>query len=308
MNIFRAVFPSLTASIFGAIQFLAVQQGMCGVSYSTPGVAYTENFDGLPTDAPNNALLQGTGTGLYVNGWQDDSTTVAGDHIGLVGWYLWHPIAPTSEGGSNGHQRFRMGSGQNTGAFWGFGSSSSATDKSLGSIGSTTVAGNGANMFIGFRLVNNTGLTLGSFTVKYDGEEWRDGQSASGETLAFDYSLTAGTSDWNTTATFTSVPGLNFTSPVGAGTNSSGTAVDGNSSGLVANINATITGVNWAPGTELWLRWSDPQLASLADDGMSIDNFSFTADVAIPEPSTFALVGLGFAGLVILQRRRARRA
>lgn len=306
MNAFRVVSSFLAAPVLLiAAQTLMVQKAGGAVSYTTPGVTYTENFDGLPTDAPNNASLQGTGTGQYVNGWQDDTTTVAGDHISLLGWYLWHPIQPTgTEIGSNGHQRFRMGPGQNTGAFWGFGSAASATDKSLGSLGSTTIAADGANMYIGFRLVNNTGIALNSFTVKYDGEQWRDGQSASGETLSFGYSLTASTADWNGAASFTGVSGLNFTSPVVAGTGTSGTAVDGNNAGLVANITATITGIDWEPGTELWLRWADPQLGGgLADDGLSIDNFSFTATQAIPEPTSLSLFG-GFGLLYLVLRRR----
>ena len=30
---------------------------------------------------------------------------------GVLGWYLRHPVAPAAEGGFNGHQRFRMGTG-----------------------------------------------------------------------------------------------------------------------------------------------------------------------------------------------------
>src|SRR5439155_16946766 len=133
-----------------------------------------------------------------------------------------------TEIGSNGHQRFREGPGQNTGSFWGFASAASASDKALGDIGSTTTAPDGANLDIGLRLLNNTGVTLDSFTVKYDGEEWRDGQSASPETLLFSYSLSTSVSDWTNNASYTSVSALNFTSPVFSGVNSAGTAVDGN--------------------------------------------------------------------------------
>ncbi len=277
-------------------------QSFASINYTIAGATYSENFDSLPTDPPNNASLQGSGTGQYVNGWQDDTTTVAGNHISLPGWYLWHPLQPTgTEIGSNGHQRFREGNGQNTGSFWGFASAASASDKALGDIGSNTTAPDGGNLDMGLRLVNNTGLTLDTFTLTYDGEEWRDGQSASAETLLFSYSLSTSVADWTNNASYTSVAALNFTSPVFAGTSSSGTAVDGNSAGKVAGITATITGISWAPGTELWLRWSDPQLAGNADDGLAIDNLSFSA-IQTPEPSCLSLLALAGIGWMIRRR------
>jgi hypothetical protein len=268
------------------------------INYSTPDSLYSENFNGLPLDAPNNANIQT----VYVNGWADDTTTVALDHISIPGWYLYHTLAPTSEGGSNGRQRLRFGTGANTGGFWAF-SNTDATnpEKALGSIGSTTVANNGDNMRIALRLVNTTGVALSKFTVTYDGEQWRDGQSASGETLSFGYSLTAGVTDW-TNAVFNPVAALNFTSPVVSGVSSGGTAVDGNVAGRVADITATVDGIDWQPGAELWLQWADPQLASLADDGLAIDNVRFTASV--PEPSSFALFGSAAVGWLAFRRRR----
>jgi hypothetical protein len=281
-------------------------QCWASVMYSTPGATYSENFNGLPTDMPSNASIQ-SGTTAYVNGWQDDATTVAGDHVSVPGWYLWHPIAPTSEGGTNGHQRLRVGVGANTGGFWLFGPSNSDPEKALGSLGSTTVAANNDNEFIAVRLTNNTGVTLYKFTVNYDGEEWRDGQLATPETLSFGYNLGATTTgtppNWaDPTTTFTAVPSLNFTSPVFSGTGSSGTAVDGNSAGKVAGITATVSGISWDPGTDLWLRWADPQAPSAADDGLGIDNFSFSADV--PEPSSLILFGTVIFALGLAARRR----
>ena len=82
----------------------------------------------------------------------------------------------------------------------------------------------------------------------------------------------------------------------------SGNVVDGNVAGRVADITATIDGIDWEPGAELWLQWSDPQLAANADDGLAIDNVRFTASV--PEPSSFALLGLAAAGWLAFRRRR----
>jgi hypothetical protein len=268
------------------------------ISYS-----YSQDFNSLPTDPTNNASLQPT---PYTNGWQDDSTTVAGNHIGVPGWYLYHPLGSGSELGTNAHQRFREGNGQNTGSFWGFSTNNPTdSDKALGSIGSTTTAADNTNMYMGVRLTNTTADTLGEFTLTYDGEEYRDGQLATPETLSFAYSTSATTADWNTTATFTSVPALNFTSPVFAGTGSSGTLVDGNTAGKVAGITATVSGISWAPGTDIWLRWADPQAPSAADDGLAIDNVNFVA--SIPEPASLALLGIAATSLLTARRRRACR-
>ena len=265
------------------------------------GGTYTEEFNTLPTDAPNNASIET----LYLDGWQDDVdyTTSPQSDVSVPGWHLFHPLSPASENGFNGNQRFRIGTGANTGAFWGA-SSTGATDteKALGSLGSNTVADPATNqsMYMALQLVNNTGQTLNNFTLTYDGEQFRDGQSPTGETLAFGYSLAATDADWATTAAYTVVPGLNFTSPVVGGEGTSGTAVDPNVAGRVADITATVTGISWAPGAELWLRWADPSLASLADDGLAIDRVRFTA--IVPEPSGLALLALGATAL--LRRRR----
>ena len=86
------------------------------------------------------------------------------------------------------------------------------------------------------------------------------------------------------------VPELAFTSPVVAGISTSGTAVDGHTAGAVNDITFTVTGIEWLPGTDLWLRWSDAQLASNADDGLGIDNVEFSA---VPEPAGLAAAGAG---------------
>ena len=269
------------------------------ITYSNIGTAYSQNFDTLPTDLPNNDGIQA----VYSDGWRDDTNTVPGTSVSLPGWHLYHPIQQMTEGGFNDHQRLRAGPGQNTGAFWLYGANASNPEKALGSLGSVTMAGSGASMYIGLQLFNSTGIQLTSFAVTYDGEEWRDGEGAAGETLAFGYSLSATDADWFSTANFTLVPTLNFTSPDVANTSVAGVAVDGNSAGLQAGITATVVGVNWAPNTELWLRWGDLQLTGLGDDGIAVDNFSFTA---VPEPSCCVLGVLAIASLPARNRSRLR--
>src|SRR5436190_22559671 len=114
---------ALFAAACASVALIAFNHAQAvGISYT--GGTYSESFDGLPTEMPSNSNIQAGGT-AYVNGWQDDTTTVAGDHVSVPGWYLWHPLAPTTgtppENGTNDHQRLRVGAGANTGAFWAFG-------------------------------------------------------------------------------------------------------------------------------------------------------------------------------------------
>jgi hypothetical protein len=278
-----------------------------------PEATYTQDFNGFPLDAPNGTSIET----VYPNGWQDDTTTVASDHISLPGWHLYHPLSPAAENGTNGHQRLRIGNGGNTGSFWAFaitppgGTASANPEKALGNIGSNTIADNGVNVYMGLQVINMTGAKVTSITITFDGEQWRDGQSSAPETLAFEYSLNATDDDGDGLAqdgewidpdtAFTAVPALNFTSPVFAGTGSSGNFVDGNTAGRVDNLTATIP-VDWQVGTQLWLRWKDPNLAGNADDGLAIDDFELS--VEIPEPTSFILFLVGLIGACIVRRSR----
>lgn len=259
---------------------------------SFTGSPYTQNFDSLPI-APANVSLQTTAP------WADDVAAPSGQ-TSIAGWYLWHPTAPASEGGANGHQRFRIQDGsQNAGAFYSFGSSGN-TDRALGSLSSGSLAATGAESYIGLRLRNDTGATISSFSLSYSGEQWRDGGSTTAvnaQSMTFGYSTTA-TSVQD--AGFTSVSELNLTSPVFANTTSSGAAVDGNVAGKVVISAVTVNGLTWAPGTDLWLRWADKNDAG-NDHGLAIDDVTFTA--VVPEPGSAALIGLGVLGFGLLRRK-----
>lgn len=274
------------------------QQALGSQSYSTAGSTYSQSFDSLPNTPANVSL------GNSPVGWIDDTTTPGASQFSILGWYLYHPTSQT-EGGANGHQRVRIGAGTaTTGAFMSFGASGS-TERALGDIGSNTLTPTppaaGTDIYIGLRLHNDTGVVLTDFTLTYDGEQWRDGGAATpvAQTMSFGWSTTAtAISDPNTS--FTSVTALNFVSPVFANTGS-GAAVDGNAAGKVAGITATISGMDWEPGTDLWLRWDDPNDVG-NDHGLAIDNVSFSA-ISVPEPSTLALLGFGMAGLLVFRRR-----
>jgi hypothetical protein len=297
---FLPAFRLIAVAIVTAWAIASLNEARGQISYSTPGSLYSENFNSLPTDAPNNNNIQ-TGTGAYTSGWQDNTTTVTGTRVSMAGWYLYHPITQT-EGGANGHQRLRFGPGSSTtGAFYGFASGGTTdSEKALGSLASNTMADPDAGMFFGLRLRNDTGATLDQFTLTYDGEQWRNGGSGTANTLQFDYSSDATEANWFiNTASYASVAALNFTAPV---VSTTAGLVDGNAAGRVTDITATVSGISWAPGADLWLRWTD--LNGLgSDDGLAVDNFRFSAVAVVPEPSTWAMIAVGFLTLFIARRR-----
>jgi hypothetical protein len=237
----------------------------------------------------------------------DDTAAPPAGQFSIAGWYLYHALQPTgTEVGANGHQRLRAGTGsQNTGAFWSFGATGS-TERAIGDVGSTTIAqnpgtGTDQNIYWGLRLTNTTGQLLDEFTISFIGEQWRNGGNAAVDTIYFDYSTNA-TSIQDTAATFTDVPSLDFASPVATATAAS---VNGNDPANRGVRTATVSGVNWAPGTDLWLRWDDLQIAG-NDHGLAIDDVTFSAiSTGVPEPTAMSVL-FGAAALMGLRRRRTR--
>src|SRR5262249_5795902 len=105
-----------------------------------------------------------------------------------------------NDGGSNAGNLYSYGTGTNT-------------DRALGSVGSSNAAV--GNLFWGARLTNNTGSTITSLSVSYNGEQWRSGNAAA-QTITFSYLV--GSSIAGTLADFqaagTEVPQLSYTSTV----------------------------------------------------------------------------------------------
>lgn len=245
------------------------------VVYSTAGTTVQQNFD----------TLAASGT----PSWTNDST--------LPGWSLFRQPAPgtaiTSYTPGNGSS--------NAGAFNSFGTSGS-NERSLGGTGSGgayfdgPASGNVAG-WIAVAIQNNTGNLLNSFTVQYDGEQWRDGGNTSAQTMALQYGFgatfgTVGT--WNT-------PGgnFNFTSLINTGASS---ALDGNAAAnRTAGRGGTIPGLTWNNGDTLWIRWIENNDVG-NDHGLAIDNWSFSA-TGVPEPT---VLGMGLMGLIPWLKRRSR--
>lgn len=200
--------------------------------------SYNQTFDSLFN----------TGTS---NSWTDDQT--------ISGWYANRTLYIAGTGSSN------------TGALYSFGGASSS-DRALGSLAS----GGTGTIYYGARFVNNTSSIITTLDISYTGEQWRNGGSATtspgiAQTLDFQYQIGAISLTSGTWVDFNS---LDFTTPIFGTTTA--TALDGNigaNRGLVA---AQLSGLNLAPGQEIWLRWQDLNDAN-NDHGVAIDDFSISA-------------------------------
>src|SRR5436190_402920 len=118
-------------------------------------------------------------------------------------------------------------------------------------------SGTPVNVLTAVRFVNNTGATITSLNISYNGEEWRDGGAATpvAQTTFFEYQIAnAGTiTDANTPGTgWTAFSSLDMTTPTFTNTGS-GAALDGNLPANRVAKSATVT-VTINPGQEVWLQ------------------------------------------------------
>src|SRR5439155_19339754 len=108
-------------------------------------------------------------------------------------------------------------------------------------------------------------------------EQWRDG-SGGVNTLAFSYATGAAGATDILNGTFTAATALNFSSPQNSGL-ATDIALDGNAAANRTAKNATISGISWAPGQALVLKWQDTNDAG-NDDGLAVDDLTFSGGFA----------------------------
>ncbi len=228
--------------------------------------AYTQNFDTLASTGATGTALPG--------GWQ------------------------VSENGGNANTSYAVGTGSsNTGNVYSFGSSGSS-DRALGSV----TSGSLAPVYYGALFTNALASTIGSLTIGYTGEQWRNG-GATADSLTFQYRLGGGSID---SGSWINVPGLTFASP---STSTTVGALDGNATAnRTVFTPLTIANLSIASGATFAIRWVDLD-ADGADNGLGIDDVSVLAAPvsAIPEPASWALMLAGFAltGTMLRRRRTA---
>lgn len=253
------------------------------ISYTTSGSTYSQNFDTLDSANANLNLA-----------WTNNTT--------LPGWFLF--VQPTP-GTAPATYRSSIGN-DTTGSFYSFGQGvPNNADRALGSIASGggyyNSPGNGVVAgWSAIGIVNNTGAVLDSFTIRYDGEQWR-AANTNAQQLILEYG-------WGNS--FTAVVGwtapggtFDFTSPI----LTTGGALNGNDpANRVANLGGTISSLTWSSGDTLWIRWADFNDAG-NDHGLAIDNVSFRAiSSAIPEPTTLSLIGISSLAVGYISYRRRK--
>jgi uncharacterized protein len=225
---------------------------------------YAQNFNTLNSSGISNV-------------WSDDST--------LTSWYSSRTV-------------YLAGTGSiNTGGLYSFGSTTTPSDRALGSIASGTTG----TIFYGVRFVNDTGGVVTQLNVSYTGEQWRNGGSSTtspsvAQTLDFQYQVGATSL---TNGIWTDFNALDFTSPI-FGTISSG-ALDGNAAANRVALSSSITGLTVLPNQEVWLRWQDINDAN-NDHGLAVDNLAVTAmsNPLDPAPTVSSTTPTGGAVDVLL--------
>lgn len=179
-----------------------------------------------------------------------------------------------NESGSGADATYAVSTGSSTGGnTYSFGAASNP-ERAFGGLQSNTV-----NPTIGFYFINNTGSPITSLAIIYTGEQWRLGAIGRTDRMDFQYSTNATSL---TTGTWIDEDNLDFIAPVTSGTVG---PLDGNTAPNRTVISYTLTGLNIANGATFFIRWADYN-PSGSDDGLGIDDFSFTATLGTPTSIT----------------------
>jgi hypothetical protein len=275
------------ARLIPAAVALLVSATAANAAVNYTGGAYFENFDSLATapTAANTAAIA----------WTNDTT--------LTGWSLFAQPAP-----GVAIPTYIAGNGSsNAGSFYSYGTPTS-TDRALGGLGSAGAyfgapAAGAVAGWIAVALQNNSGSAFSSFTVGFNGEQWRNGGNATlaAQTMVMEYGFGASfasVSSWT-------APGAAFNWSTLVNSATAG-AVDGNGAGLVAGVGGTVN-TTWNAGQTLWIRFIENNDAG-NDHGLALDNFNFSAAsvAAVPEPQIYALMiaGLGLIGFAARRRKQ----
>ncbi len=222
------------------------------VSINTSNFTYSQNFNTLAT----------------AGNWTNGST--------LTGWY--------AKSGVSVPPAFYLNDGSLTTTsppLVSFGTVSDS-DRALGFV---PVGSNNDLQSIGLRMENNSGSTLTSFTISWDGEQWRNGSILS-QYIKLYYK----TSTSDITVLPISTTGLTavnqFDSPENLSDGQSAVALNGNDAANRGTLTATIS-VSLANGSEIMFIWFDTRNAFSFDHLFAIDNVTVTSSTQQPQTITF---------------------
>ncbi|NHM07349.1 hypothetical protein G4D82_08965, partial [Flavobacterium sp. CYK-4] len=221
------------------------------ISYATAGSNYTQDFNNLLGTVPAN------------------NTTIAASNL-PTGWSF-------VEAGANANTTLRVDNGSSSTGDTFFDGATSSNERALGAFASGSLTSQFGAVF-----TNNTGTTLTQFTLSYTGEQWKDGGSGSSvlNKLTFAYAINPTSL---TSGTYVNVTNLDFTALVN--NNTADVATDGNAANRRTAINYTVTGISWAAGQTLYIRWTDTNDAG-NDDNLAVDDLTFSATAPVPSITT----------------------
>jgi uncharacterized protein len=247
---FLVILSFLVAPLFAGLG-VQTAQAAGSISLTTLDTAYTENFD----------TLANTGTSSTVpNGWA----------------FL--------ETGTNANAIYTAGTGSSTtGDTYSFGAAG-ISERAFGGLRSGALV-----PLIGAQITNKTGGTITSLAISYTGEQWRLGQNTTGRAAdRLDFQLSTNATSLST-GTWIDYDGLDFSSPVVAGTVG---ALNGNVAPNRTALSNTITGLSISNDATFWIRWADSDLIPGSDDGLSVDDLSLTPSGTIADaaPAVFSTV------------------
>ncbi len=228
-------------------------------SYNTRVDTYQTWIDGIINAEPTTNFIDYATAGSSYNQNFNSLASSGTSETLPSGWAI-------REAGNSGNSSYAANDGAaTTGNTYSYGESSTNTDRALGSLQSSSLIPS-----FGAAIKNSTGSPLTTLNVAYVGEQWRLGTAGRADRLDFQYSLNAtGLAD----GTWVDVNALDFTSPITSGTTGK---LNGNTATNRTAISAAIPGLNIAAGSTLWVRWVDFNATS-ADDGLAIDDFTFSA-------------------------------
>lgn len=232
-------------------------------------LTYSQDFDGMGNSSTANALPVGWAFG-DVGAAYNLGSLVTTQGKGTTGT---NALTGTSTGGAH---------------MFVSGVLASDTDKAIGFLSSGSFSD---NRDVLFAFTNNTGTILTSLQLSWDYEKYRSGSA---------------TREWTF---FTSTDGSTWGSAIPAGgqayTADPSNATVFNPPSTTSSPVVSLTSLSIANGNAFYLRWNyDGSGTGSNGQGLGVDNFSL---VAVPEPTSLALGGIGLVVLVGFARARARR-
>lgn len=266
------------------------------VSITAGNLTYAQDFN-LP-GSQNGASKPVTWTDNEKVAFTDNASVA--QEKAMAGWYT--AVSAPVVAGANG--TYQTGSGQagstSTGSFQSVNFAYSTSNENALVLRNTA----SSSSAMGVVFSNNSGNSISSFKVEYDGEQYRRENNASSVKLDFQYKIITSLVGFNvlTDSSWSDVNTLDFTSPITGATSASN--LTGTSSNQVAGITDSIS-LTLLEGELLAIRWFYDAPGG-AGHAIGIDDLSVTF-TAIPEPSTYAaLFGALSLGAAVVRRRRSR--